>query len=119
MDDRTKQIIEELRAENRRLCERIKQLESENRRLREQLEQAQMAAARQAAPFRREEQKKIPPDKHKPSGRKPGHPGCCRKEPDHIDETIEMPSVADILWPVGCESAVRSTSVGIGGFTAS
>lgn len=91
MDDRTRQTIEQLQEENRRLQERIEQLENENRRLREQLEQAQAAAARQAAPFRRDENKKIPPEQHKPPGQKPGHPGCCRREPDHIDETIEMP----------------------------
>jgi len=91
MDDRTKAIIEELRAENKCLKERIEALEQENRRLREELEKAQQQMARQAAPFRREERKKIPPEKHKPPGQKPGHPGFYRKEPDHIDQTIEMP----------------------------
>jgi transposase len=91
MDDRTKAIIEELRAEVKHLKERIESLQEENHRLREELEKAQQQIARQAAPFRREECKKIPPDKQKPPGRKPGHPGCCRKEPDHIDQTIELP----------------------------
>lgn len=91
MDDRTTTIIKELRTEIKRLNERIELLEQENRQLREELEKAQRQIARQAAPFRREERKKIPPDKHKPPGQKPGHPGCCRKEPDHIDETIELP----------------------------
>ncbi len=91
MDERTKAIIEELRAEIKRLKKRIESLERENRQLREELDKAQQEMARQAAPFRREERKKIPPDKHKPSGRKPGHPGSYRKEPDHIDQTIELP----------------------------
>ena len=39
MDDRTKALIEELRAEIRRLTERIGLLEQENRRLREELAQ--------------------------------------------------------------------------------
>jgi len=105
MDDHTASIIKELRTQNRllrqkikllqrevkHLNERTKLLEQENQQLREQLEKAQQQMARQAAPFRREDNKKIPPDKHKPSGRKPGHPGCCRRQPDHIDETIEMP----------------------------
>jgi len=91
MDDRTRAIIEELRAEIKRLKERIESLEQENRRLREELEKAQQQMARQAAPFRREERKKIPPEKHKRPGQKPGHPGFYRKEPDHIDQTIELP----------------------------
>ena len=91
MDDRTKGIIEELRAEIKRLKERIETLEQENRQLREELEKAQQQMARQAAPFRREERKKIPPEKHKPPGQKPGHRGVCRKEPDHIDQTVELP----------------------------
>jgi transposase len=91
MDDRTRAIIEELRAEVKHLKERVKFLEQENRQLREELEKAQQQMARQTAPFRREERKKIPPDQHKPAGRKPGHPGAYRKEPDHIDQTIELP----------------------------
>jgi transposase len=91
MDDRTKAIIEELRAEVKRLKERVEFLEWENHRLREELEKAQQQVARQAAPFRREERKKIPPDQHKPPGRQPGHPGSYRQEPDHIDQTIELP----------------------------
>jgi transposase len=91
MDDRTKQIVEGLQTEIRRLRKRIEQLENENRRLREQLEQAQTAAARQTAPFRRDENKKIPPQEHKQPGQKPGHKGFFRKEPEHIDEIIEVP----------------------------
>jgi hypothetical protein len=91
MDDRTKAIIEELQAEIKLLKERIESLERENRQLRQELEKAQQQMARQAAPFRREERKKIPADKHKPAGRKPGHPGSYRREPDHIDRTIELP----------------------------
>lgn len=91
MDDRTKAIIEQLQVEIKGLKQRIEQLEQENRQLREELEKAQQQMARQAAPFRREERKKIPPDEHKPPGQKPGHPGCCRKEPEHIDQTVELP----------------------------
>lgn len=91
MDDSTKQLIEELQAEIRRLSERNEQLENENRRLREQLEQAQKLAMRQAAPFRREERAKIPPDKQKRPGRKEGHVGSYRRMPQHIDQTVEVP----------------------------
>ena len=104
MDDRTSAIIEQLRQQNKLLQdesqrlraeikplkERIETLERENRQLHEQLQQAQTLAARQAAPFRRDEHNKIPPEQHKPAGQKPGHKGYCRKEPDHIDEVVEM-----------------------------
>lgn len=98
MEDRLDTIIKDLRAEIKLLNKRIEQLEDENRRLRQEnrqlrdeLDKAQRQMARQAGPFRREEQKKIPPDEQKRPGRKPGHRGSCRKEPDHIDETIELP----------------------------
>lgn len=98
MDDRTAEIINELRKDNqllrdqvKQMSERIENLERENRQLREQLEQAQRDAMRQAAPFRRDERNKIPPEQHKPPGQKAGHVGHCREEPQHIDETVEVP----------------------------
>lgn len=98
MDDRTTTIINELRKENQllrgeivKLNERVELLAKQNRQLQEQLEQAERAAMRQAAPFRRDEHNKIPPQQQKPPGQKIGHKGYCRKEPEHIDETIEMP----------------------------
>ena len=45
MDDRTAEVIKELRAEIRRLRKRIEQLENENRRLRS------MISARQLSPI--------------------------------------------------------------------
>lgn len=90
IEDLRRQLAE-LRAENEKLKARIEQLESENRQLREQLEQAQTAAMRQAAPFRREERRKVPEGLQKRPGQKPGHPGHCRCVPDHIDETVELP----------------------------
>jgi transposase len=80
--------------ENRRLREQLARLDEENRRLLEQLEEAQRAAARQAAPFRRPERKKIPEDQKKKPGRKPGHPGAHRAVPDHVDEQAEVPLLA-------------------------
>jgi DNA repair exonuclease SbcCD ATPase subunit len=55
MDEQTAELIEQLR-------QRIAELEQENRRLREQLEEYQKLSMRQAAPFRREERLKIPPE---------------------------------------------------------
>lgn len=98
MDDRTTTIINGLRKENQllrceivRLNESVELLAKQNRQLQEQLEQMERAAMRQAAPFRRDEHNKIPPQQQKPPGQKVGHKGYCRKEPEHIDETIEMP----------------------------
>jgi predicted nuclease with TOPRIM domain len=90
MDERTAEILEELRAENRRLRERIDQLENENRRLREQLEEALKLAARQAAPFRRDERDKIPTKKKKRTGRKDGNIGCYQQRPEHIEQIVEV-----------------------------
>jgi transposase len=70
---------------------RIHELEDENRQLRQQLDEAQRQAARQAAPFRRDERRKVPDSEKKRPGRKPGHPGAYRAIPDHIDESVEVP----------------------------
>jgi hypothetical protein len=48
-------------------------------------------AHRSAAPFRREQRKKKPPDQHGRPGRKPGHPPAYRVRPGHVDEKIEVP----------------------------
>jgi transposase len=66
------------------------QLRDENRQLRQQLEQAQRQAARQAAPFRRDERRKVPDSEKKRSGRQPGHPGVRRMVPEHVDEHLEV-----------------------------
>lgn len=85
------QLVERLQRENG-------ELRAENDRLRRQvtellarIAELERAAARQAGPFRREEQKKIPPAEQKQPGRKPGHLGCYRRPPQHVDEKIEVP----------------------------
>lgn len=88
---RQQQRIADLKKDNRGLTDRVAQLEEDNRRLQEQLERALRAAARQAAPFRRRPEKKIPSDQKKRPGRKAGHPGACRATPEQIDEVIEVP----------------------------
>jgi transposase len=89
----------ELLAQNQKLTQavadltaQVAQLTQEVGKLREQLEQAQAASARQAAPFRREERLKKPPEQHKKSGRPVGHPGAHRKAPpvDH-NEVVPLP----------------------------
>jgi len=76
--------LEGLRAENDRLRG---ELEAAYRRIAE-LEQA---AARQAAPFRRRDQRKVPPEQKKRPGRKPGHRGSCRRTPPEVDHELEVP----------------------------
>jgi transposase len=87
-----------LREELRRLQAENERLQTENRQLREQLERVQQQVgaleritARQAAPFRREEQKKVPADAKKRPGRPPGHRGFCRAIPAHVDQEFEVP----------------------------
>ncbi len=61
-------LIEQLKAENAELREKLKQLKA-------RLEELERDAHRQAGPFRREEKKKVPPPERKKPGRKPGHEG--------------------------------------------
>ena len=90
--------IDHLRADNAHLRGQNEQLHGENARLRQELRQAlekvaelQGVAARQAAPFRRREQDKVPPGERKRPGRKLGHPGAFRRLPEYVDEEIKVP----------------------------
>jgi len=89
----------QLRQQNRkltqtvtRLGDQVEQLTQEVRQLRQQLEQAQAAAARQAAPFRRREPLKKPPEQRKKPGRRAGHAGAHRRTPpiDHL-QVVPLP----------------------------
>lgn len=82
--DEALQVIELLRAENAALRRELQAVK-------ERLAELEQAAARQAAPFRRPEQKKIPAEQKKPPGRKPGHPGAMRARPRRIDAEVEAP----------------------------
>lgn len=90
-DDPRDKRIAELEAQLREALALIEELRQENRRLRERLEELEQAAARQAAPFRRPEAKKVPAEQRKKPGRKPGHPGAFRAAPEQIDEVIDLP----------------------------
>jgi hypothetical protein len=91
LPDSRDELITELRRQVEVLTGTITQLRAENQQLREQLEQAQREAARQAAPFRRREEKKVPKEQHKRAGRSDGHAGVNRPIPSHIDEEIDVP----------------------------
>lgn len=73
------------------LEEKIRRLEVENRQLRDQLDESQRRAARQAAPFRRREAKKVPDGQKKRPGRPKGHPGSYRVALVPPDENVEVP----------------------------
>ena len=76
--------LEELRVENVRLREEL------NKAL-QRIAELEQAGSRQAAPFRRSETDKIPPEERKRPGRKPGHRGAFRQAPREVDEHIEVP----------------------------
>ena len=91
-------LVEQLRHENQTLRaviagleQRSSDLEAQNRALRDQLDEAQRQAARQAAPFRRRDSKKVPEARRKRPGRPKGHPGVHRVVPTHIDAEVEVP----------------------------
>lgn len=83
--------LEQLRAAHAQLLQQVQQLTLENQQLRQHLQDAHQATARSAAPFRRREPRKVPPDQKKSPGRKPGHPGAHRVVPEHIDRTVHQP----------------------------
>jgi hypothetical protein len=98
MTDAERATLEQLRQENQALRAQVAALEQtvrelldQIRPLQEQLDDRIRAAARQAAPFRRRDSRKVPEADRKRPGRPPGHPGTRRAVPDHIDEHAEVP----------------------------
>jgi len=73
------------------LWQRIAELEKNIAELKEQLEQERRKNAQQAAPFRQQDNKKVPNNQKKQPGRKTGHEGTHRPVPEHIDQEIEQP----------------------------
>jgi transposase len=71
---------------------KVRSLETENRDLRDRLQEAERKSARQAAPFRRRDSKKVLEENKKRPGRPKGHPGSHREVPQQIDEhlTVEL-----------------------------
>lgn len=80
-----------LREENEQLRAQLKAARLLIGQLQERIAELERCGKRQAAPFRREERKKIPPDEQRRPGRKPGHRGVYRRIPDEIDQEIEVP----------------------------
>jgi hypothetical protein len=80
--------LEALRTENASLHQQLEAKTKRIAQLEEALEAAQREAHRQAAPFRVESKRRAVAPKR--SGRKRGHPGAFRHQPDHIEENIEI-----------------------------
>ena len=80
----------EIKAYIERLQRRIAELEAENKALRARIDELERAAHRQAAPFRRRDELKVPDSKKKRPGRPNGHEGARRAIPDHIDDQVEV-----------------------------
>ena len=74
--------------------QRIAALVAEGQALSDQLDEARRTAARQAAPFRRRDAKRVPEGRKKTPGRPPGHPGAHRVVPDLVDEHVTVPLAA-------------------------
>jgi transposase len=91
MASELEQLVERLQRENAELLAENARLERQVAGLLARIADLERAAARQAGPFRRDEQKKIPPAEQKKPGRKPGHLGCYRRPPQEVDEVIEVP----------------------------
>lgn len=83
-------LIQQLQAENAALRAEAQSLHAIVKQLTERIEQLEREAHRQAAPFRRKDKDKKPPDQHKRPGRPPGHPPAFRPPPQQVDDDIEM-----------------------------
>lgn len=82
-------VMEELRQEIEKLKQEIKELNDRNDGLGAKVDALARAAARQAAPFRINDQQRVV--ERKRPGRPKGHPGSRRAIPDHVDEEIFVP----------------------------
>jgi transposase len=86
-DQRIAELETQLAAANAR----VQDLEQQLKQALDRLEELDRVAHRQAAPFRRDPNRKIPPEKHKKPGRKPGHQGFFRSVPPQVDEEVDVP----------------------------
>lgn len=80
-----------LRGQLGQVFEQVDRLTEEKQQLQSRLEQLEREAARQAAPFRRRQRKKVDPAKKKRPGRKGGHAGTSRSVPPYVDQRVEVP----------------------------
>lgn len=86
---RQAEAIEKLTKKVEGLEQQIKDLNDRNSGLSAKVQDLETKAARQAAPFRIEDQKRATNPKR--PGRREGHPGSWRAIPDQVDEQIHVP----------------------------
>jgi transposase len=89
---RQAEAIEKLTQKVEQLEQQVKDLNDRNDGLKAKVQELETRAARQAAPFRIEDKKRV--SNPKKPGRKEGHCGSCRAIPDHVDEEIQVPLTA-------------------------
>src|ERR1051325_1387958 len=82
-------VIEEQQKKTQELEAKINDLNDKNNRLSSRIDDLEKTAARQAAPFRIKDSKRV--TQPKTPGRKSGHKGSCRSIPDLVDEEIVVP----------------------------
>lgn len=80
--------LESLRTENASLHQQLEVKRKLITQLEAALHEAQRIAHRQAAPFRGDPQRRAMAPRR--PGRKRGHPGACRPEPEKIDQFLEV-----------------------------
>ena len=101
MSDLEREELVRLRAENQTLRAQVAALEQtiaelleRQRLLVARIEELERVAARQAAPFRRRDSRRVPEERKKSPGRPPGHKAERRVAPMHIDEHVDAPLAA-------------------------
>lgn len=88
---RDSELIAELQRENAGLKQELAEALARIEQLLARIEVLERTVARQAGPFRRGEDQKVPADKKKRPGRKKGHRGARRKRPSYVSAEVNVP----------------------------
>lgn len=102
--------VRELEAQVERLTLENAQLRQTIEDLLKRLEELERAAHRQAAPFRRPESKRKPPETHRKAGRPAGHAPSWRPRPERIDEEIVVPLPRDAAGGFCCPACQKQVN---------
>lgn len=83
--------VARLTAENADLRRQVAELLQTVKDLELRLAEAERKAARPTAPFRKDDDDKVPPAERKRPGRKKGHRGSRRRRPPQVDQEVNVP----------------------------